>query len=70
MWPPCVLAHLIMTDQQELELQELAFRLIKDNPYKAMEYLDKDEDSLTELFNLINKELNGEYADGLSRINW
>ena len=35
-----------------------------------MEYLDYDEDALMELFNSLNKELNGEYADGLSRINW
>ena len=58
------------TDQRELESQELAFHLIKDNPYKAMEYLDCDEDTLMELFNSLNQELNGEYADGLSRINW
>jgi hypothetical protein len=59
-----------MTDQQELEAQELAFRLIKDSPYKAMDYLDQDEDSLTELFKSLNKELNGESANEYERVNW
>ena len=59
-----------MTDQQELEAQELAFHLIKDSPYKAMDYLDQDEDSLIELFKSLNKELNGELANEYERVNW
>jgi ribonuclease I len=61
---------MILDEEQELSAQELAFFLIKDNPHKAMDYLDIDEDSVQELFNNLNQELNGEYANEQSRINW
>ena len=50
-----------MNYQQELDSQELAWRLIKDDPYKAMEYLEYDEDGLRELFGALNEALEGRF---------
>ena len=38
-----------MTAEQELDVKELAFRLLKEKPYLAMEYLDYNEDTVTML---------------------
>ena len=61
---------MILDEEQELSAKELAFHLIKDSPHKAMDYLDLDEDSVQELFNNLNQELNGEHANEYTRVNW
>ena len=60
-----------MNYQQELDSQELAWRLIKDNPYKAMEVLDYDEDGVRELFGALNEALDEATEGDIDQlINW
>jgi|TARA_Y100000593_G_scaffold93329_1_gene187833 hypothetical protein len=58
-----------MNAEQELEVKELAFRLLKEKPYLAMEYLDYNEDTVTMLYDDLNHEMNGSASDQYKQ-NW
>lgn len=58
-----------MTTEQELEVKELAFRLLKEKPYLAMEYLDYNEDTVTMLYDDLNHEMNGSASEQYKQ-NW
>ena len=58
-----------MTAEQELEVNELAFRLLKEKPYLAMEYLDYNEDTVTMLYDDLNHEMNGSASEQYKQ-NW
>ena len=58
-----------MNVEQELEVKELAFRLLKEKPYLAMEYLDYNEDTVTMLYDDLNHEMNGSASDQYKQ-NW
>jgi len=58
-----------MTIEQELEVKELAFRLLKEKPYMAMEYLDIDEDQVSILYDDLNHEMNGSASEQYKQ-NW
>ena len=47
-------------NEMTLDAKEIAWRLIKDNPYRAMEYLDYSEDVVEELFNALTADLKEE----------
>ena len=55
--------------EQELEVKELAFRLLKEKPYLAMEYLDYNEDTVTMLYDDLNHEMNGSASEQYKQ-NW
>ena len=58
-----------MKESRETEYLELAYRLIKDNPTAAMEYLDCSESHLNQLYAELNEEVNNGYSDDYP-INW
>jgi hypothetical protein len=58
-----------MNIEQELEVKELAFRLLKEKPYLAMEYLDYNEDTVTMLYDDLNHEMNGSASEQYKQ-NW
>ena len=58
-----------MNAEQELEVKELAFRLLKEKPYLAMEYLDYNEDTVTMLYDDLNHEMNGSASEQYKQ-NW
>ena len=58
-----------MTAEQELEVKELAFRLLMEKPYLAMEYLDYNEDTVTMLYDDLNHEMNGSASEQYKQ-NW
>ena len=58
-----------MTAEQELDVTELAFRLLKEKPYLAMEYLDYNEDTVTMLYDDLNHEMNGSASEQYKQ-NW
>ena len=58
-----------MTSEQELDVKELAFRLLKEKPYLAMEYLDYNEDTVTMLYDDLNHEMNGSASEQYKQ-NW
>tara|TARA_R100000808_G_C2148129_1_gene156232 strand:+ start:2979 stop:3155 length:177 start_codon:yes stop_codon:yes gene_type:complete len=58
-----------MNTEQKLDIKELAFRLLKEKPYLAMEYLDYNEDEITSLYDELNQEMNGEVSEQY-KMNW
>lgn len=58
-----------MNAEQELDVKELAFRLLKEKPYLAMEYLDYNEDTVTMLYDDLNHEMNGSASEQYKQ-NW
>ena len=58
-----------MNIEQELEVKELSFRLLKEKPYLAMEYLDYNEDTVTMLYDDLNHEMNGSASEQYKQ-NW
>ena len=58
-----------MNIEQELDVKELAFRLLKEKPYLAMEYLDYNEDTVTMLYDDLNHEMNGSASEQYKQ-NW
>ncbi len=53
----------------DLEVKELAWKMLRDKPYLAMEYLDMDEDQISILYDDLNREMNGSASEQYKQ-NW
>lgn len=52
-----------MDEETQNECTRLAFNLISNDPYAAMDLLECNEEYLTDLFVELNQELNNGYSD-------